>query len=87
MDHYQHTWNEYKVLLRQWRLNHREYAPQIIKIQKHFESLELECSKFLIEYRRSKKQIYIDKADALLESAGKQIKTISKFEFLATLSK
>lgn len=87
MEHYENIWNEYKLLLKQWRRIHRDYAPQIVKIQKNFDSMELECSKLLIEYRRSKKQIYIDKADALLESAAKQIKTISKLEFLATLSK
>lgn len=87
MQDYSKQWNEYRALLKQWRLYHREFAPQIIHVQKHFDKLELECSRHLIEYRRTKRPHYLQKADETLAEAAKQIKLLSRFEFLASLSK
>ena len=41
----------------------------------------------LIEYRRTRKQRYLDEANAILKDALKTIKTFSKVELLASLSK
>lgn len=87
MTDHQEQWNEFKALLKQWRQFHRGYAPQIIKIQKRFEKLELDHKKHLIEYQRSGRPSSLAKAEAIMNSASKEIKTLSKLEFLATLSK
>jgi ribosomal protein L35 len=87
MTDHQLQWDEFKALLKEWRRSHREYAPQIVKIQKRFEKLEIEHKKHLIEYHRTKKPRHLSKADAIIESASKEIKTLSKLEFLASLSK
>lgn len=84
---YTNRWNYITNTLKEWRKFHRDYAPQIVIWQKHFEKLRLDCEKHLCEHRNTRRPSHLEKAEKLLNQAEQELKILSRLEFLASLSK
>lgn len=84
---YKARWDKITSSLAQWRRFHRDYAPQIVIWQKHFNKLRLDCEKHLCEYRNTRRSSHVEKAEKLLLQAEAEFKQVSRLEFLASIAK
>ena len=80
-------YNEYMSRIATWKKNHGIFFKDIQKLEDSVAKIMDRRSDKLIEYRRTRKQRYLDEANAILKDALKTIKTFSKVELLASLSK
>lgn len=87
MTNYNQQWQDYLKLLSQWRKQHPAYAPQLYKVQKQIEKMQVQCMKLVYESEYKKKPHLLLEADKILESATKEITRLKRLEFLAALSK
>jgi len=84
------VYNEYmaqRAQLEEWKRRHSMFAHEITRIQKHIDKLMSQRDNALVLYRQSKKQVYLEQANTLLLQAQNHLKTFSKLELLASLSK
>ena len=80
-------YNDYMSRIATWKKNHGIFFKDIQKLEDSVVKIMDRRSDKLIEYRRTRKQRYLDEANAILKDALKTIKTFSKVELLASLSK
>lgn len=73
--------------LEQWIRHHPMFAHEIRRIKKTIDKKMEERDDMLVMYRQTHKDHYKEKARILLLHAQNHIKTFSKLELLATLSK
>jgi hypothetical protein len=86
-DNFTNRWNHITATLKGWRKYHRDYAPQIVIWQKRFDKLRIDSEKNLCEYRRTRRPSHNEQAEKLLTQAERELKVLSRLEFLASLSK
>ncbi len=70
-----------------WRKEHPAYAPQIYKIQKTIEKMNIEYSSLIRQHQLYKKPHILEKANNILAEATILIKKLERYELIATLSK
>jgi hypothetical protein len=87
MKNYNQQWQDYLTLLSRWRKQHPAFAPQLYKVQKQIEKMHVQCMKLVYESEYKKKPYLLIEADAILESAEREITRLKRLEFLASLSK
>ena len=80
-------YNDYRDRIEVWKKQHGIFYNDIKKLEDSVDKMMDKRSDVLIEYRRTRKQRYLDEANAILKDALKTIKTFSKVELLASLSK
>ena len=80
-------YNDYMSRIATWKKNHGIFFKDIQKLEDSVAKIMDRRSDKLIEYRRTRKQRYLDEANDILKDALKTIKTFSKVELLASLSK
>lgn len=80
-------YNDYMSRIATWKKNHGIFFKDIQKLEDSVAKIMDRRSDKLIEYRRTRKPRYLDEANAILKDALKTIKTFSKVELLASLSK
>jgi len=80
-------WQDCIDTLKQWRKEHRGYAPQIYKVQKTFEEMRIQYQKNMQQHFQKRSVGSLEKANKIKAEAEQIFKKISKLEFLATLSK
>ena len=79
-------YNDYMNRIQTWKKNHGIFYKDIQKLEDSVAKIMDKRADVLIEYRRTRKQRYLDEANAILKDALKTIKTFSKVELLASLS-
>lgn len=84
---YAHRWDYITQSFKDWKKLHTGFAPQITVWQKHFEKLHLDFQRQLCEHRRSKRPIHIQNSINILEQAEAEFKLLTRYEFIASLSK
>ena len=80
-------YNDYMNRINTWKKNHGIFYKDIQKLEDAVAIIMDKRSDKLIDYRRTRKQRYLDEANDILKDALKTIKTFSKVELLASLSK
>ena len=80
-------YNDYRDRIEVWKKQHGIFYNDIKKLEDSVAKIMDKRADVLIEYRRTRKQRYLDEANAILKDALKTIKTFSKVELLASLSK
>ena len=80
-------YNDYMNRITTWKKNHGIFYKDIQKLEDAVAIIMDKRSDKLIDYRRTRKQRYLDEANDILKDALKTIKTFSKVELLASLSK
>lgn len=71
-----------------WHNYHKKTSPgTTARLKKRFEQYHKEYITRIIEYDRTKRPFYLNRANAVLEAAQKEFKQFKRLEFLATLSK
>ena len=78
---------EYMDRLQIWKKNHGIFINDIKKLENSMNKMYDEYTNILIDYRRTKKERYLEEADSVLIEAINLIKKFSKVELLASLSK
>jgi hypothetical protein len=72
----------------EWHTYHKRTSPgTTARLKKRFEQYNNDYLFKIIEYNRTKRPFYLNKANAVLEAAQKEFKQFKRLEFLATLSK
>ena len=80
-------YNDYMNRIQTWKKNHGIFYKDIQKLEDSVDKMMDKRSDVLIDYRRTKKQRYLDEADEILLNVINHIKKFSKVELLASLSK
>ena len=71
-----------------WKKAHRaDHFADITRLEKSMEKIYTNYTTILIDYRRTKKERYLEQAEQILQEGISTVKKFSKFELLATLSK
>lgn len=70
-----------------WIRHHPMFAHDLRRIKDHIDKLMNQRADLLIQYRQTKREHYKDQARIVLLQAENHLKTFSKLELLATLSK
>ena len=71
-----------------WKKIHRtEYFADIVRLERSMEKIYTNYTNILVDYRRTKKERYLEQAEQILQEGIDTVKKFSKFELLATLSK
>ena len=78
---------EYMDRLQIWKKNHGIFINDIKKLENSMNKMYDEYTNILIDYRRTKKERYLEEANSVLIEAINQAKKFSKVELLASLSK
>jgi len=79
---------EWHKLIAEWHKYHKLTSPgTTTMIKKRFEKYSFDYFKLISEYRKTGKTSLLRKADAIYESAEKEIKTFKRYELMGTLSK
>jgi|TARA_B110000285_G_scaffold211508_1_gene254247 hypothetical protein len=74
--------------IQSWRKIHRvDHFADITRLEKAMEKIYTNHTTILIDYRRTKNERYLEKAEQVLLEGIAIVKKFSKFELLATLSK
>ena len=74
--------------IRAWKKIHSsDYFADITRLEKSMEKIYTSYTTILIDYRRTKKERYLDQANECLLEGINIVKKFSKYELLATLSK
>ena len=76
-----------RAQLDEWIQRHPMFAHDLRRIKNHIDKLMTQRDDALVLYRQSKKQVYLEQANTLLLQAQNHLKTFSKLELLASLSK
>jgi len=80
-------YNDYKDRIEVWKKQHGIFYNDIKKLEDSVDKMMDKRSDVLIDYRRTKKQRYLDEANEILQNVINHIKKFSKVELLASLSK
>jgi hypothetical protein len=70
-----------------WIRHHPMFAHEIQRIKKHIDKLMNQRADLLIQYRQTRREHFKEQARIVLLQAQNHLKTFSKLELLATLSK
>ena len=74
--------------INEWHKRHKSTSPgTTVKIRKRFEKYHYEYEKHMAEYRKTGKPGVLAKANAILEKAATEFKTLNKLDLIGTLSK
>ncbi len=76
-----------RTIIADWKRNHGMFVHDIVRLEKTVEHHISEAGKKLVMYRQTHHRSYIEAAHAEYDRASAAIKTFSKREILATLSK
>jgi hypothetical protein len=83
--------NPFDEMLRtiaEWHNYHKKSSPgTTARLKKRFEQYNKDYLTKIIEYNRTKRPFYLNRANAILEEAQKEFNRFKRLEFLATLSK
>jgi hypothetical protein len=72
----------------EWHNYHKKTSPGTTsRLRKKFEQYNKDYLSKMIEYNRTKRSFYLNRANATLEEAQKEFNRFKRLEFLATLSK
>ena len=80
-------YNDYRDRIEVWKKQHGIFYNDIKRLEDSVDKMMDKRSDVLIDYRRTKKQRYLDEADKILLEVVNHIKKFSKVELLASLSK
>lgn len=72
--------------VRKWRKRHPMFKHDIERISSIIEYHMTEHSKILVEYRRSKSRLYLEKAENEIKEINRIMSTVGKVELMAILS-
>jgi hypothetical protein len=78
---------EYQDRLQIWKRNHGIFINDIKRLENTLNKMYDEYTNILVDYRRTRKQRYLDEANQVLIQALELAKKFSKVELLASLSK
>ena len=78
---------EYMDRLQIWKKNHGIFINDIKKLENTLNKMYDEYTNILVDYRRTRKDRYLEEANAVLIEAINLAKKFSKVELLASLSK
>ena len=78
---------EYMDRLQIWKKNHGIFINDIKKLENSMNKMYDEYTNILVDYRRTKKDRYLEEANKVLLEAINLEKKFSKVELLASLSK
>ncbi len=78
---------EYMDRLQVWKNNHGIFINDIKKLENTMNKMYDEYTTILIDYRRTKRDHYLEQANAVLIEAINLAKKFSKVELIASLSK
>ena len=73
--------------LDQWIRHHPMFAHEIRRIRDQIDKMMNKRADLLIMYRQTRREHYLEQARIILLQAQNHLKTFSKLELLATLSK
>ena len=73
--------------LDQWIRHHPMFAHEIRRIKNQIDQMMNKRADLLIMYRQTRREHYLEQARIILLQAQNHLKTFSKLELLATLSK
>lgn len=79
--------NEYIDRLQIWKKNHGIFINDISKLEKTLNKMYDNYSNIMIDYRRTRRDHYLEQANQVLIEAIDLAKKFSKVELLASLSK
>ena len=71
----------------QWIRHHPMFAHEIRRIRDQIDKMMNKRADLLIMYRQTRREHYLEQARIILLQAQNHLKTFSKLELLATLSK
>jgi hypothetical protein len=80
-------WDERIQTLKKWRKLYPNHAPLIYKVQKNFESMQIDHIKLLQDFHYRKSKTSLEKAEKIQNEADQQYKRLLKLELIAALSK
>ena len=80
-------YKEYMDRLQIWKKNHGIFINDIRKLEKTLNKMYDDYSNIMIDYRRTRRDHYIEQANQVLTEAIELAKKFSKVELLASLSK
>lgn len=78
---------EYQDRLQIWKKNHSIFINDIKRLENTLNKMYDEYTNILVDYRRTRKQRYLDEANQVLIQALELAKKFSKVELIASLSK
>lgn len=78
---------EYQERLQVWKRNHGIFINDIKRLERTLDKMYDEYTNILVDYRRTKKERYLEQANQVLIQALELAKKFSKVELLASLSK
>lgn len=78
---------EYMDRIQVWKNNHGIFINDIKKLENTMNKMYDEYTTILIDYRRTKKDRYLEEANSVLIEAINLAKKFSKVELIASLSK
>ena len=78
---------EYQERLQVWKRNHGIFINDIKRLERTLDKMYDEYTNILVDYRRTKREHYLEQANQVLVQALELEKKFSKVELLASLSK
>ena len=72
--------------IKRWRKTHPMFAHDINRLSKSIEHHISQYSNILVDYRRTRKELYLEKANIEIEKINKLLNTVGKLELMAILS-
>lgn len=72
--------------IKKWRKRHPMFKHDIDKLSNVIEQHITQYSTILIDYRRTKRDIYLDKANIEIDKINKLLNAVGKVELMAILS-
>jgi hypothetical protein len=78
---------EYQERLQVWKRNHGIFINDIKRLERTLDKMYDEYTNILVDYRRTKREHYLEQANQVLVQALELAKKFSKVELLASLSK
>jgi hypothetical protein len=80
-------WDDTLQTIRKWRKLHPPHAPKLHMIERKIQAMRIEYMKNIQDYYYRKHKSKLEQAEKIKQEAEELLKKLSKFEFLATLSK
>lgn len=80
-------YNIQRTIIKQWKIEHSMFSHDIKKLEHTIDLYITEYSKKMVLYRQTHSKSCLDSALKELQTASEILKTFSKREMLATLSK
>ena len=78
---------EYQERLQVWKRNHGIFINDIKRLERTLDKMYDEYTNILVDYRRTKREHYLEQANQVLVQALELAKKFSKVELIASLSK